>query len=88
MRLTAKKRMRATLTAIREKLYQRRHEPVVWAKKKNSSRSKVWSVADSLVKSTRSQARRCFNNVTYEQLHRCVELRRCLWSNSNGAQTC
>lgn len=28
VRLTAKKRMRATLTAIREKLYQRRHEPV------------------------------------------------------------
>lgn len=28
MRLTAKKRMRATLTAIRDKLYQRRHEPV------------------------------------------------------------
>ena len=28
MRLTAKKRMRATLTAIRGKLYQRRHEPV------------------------------------------------------------
>ena len=26
--LTAKKRMRATLTGIREKLYQRRHEPV------------------------------------------------------------
>ena len=28
VRLTAKKRMRATLTAIRDKLYQRRHEPV------------------------------------------------------------
>ena len=28
VRVTAKKRMRATLTAIREKLYQRRHEPV------------------------------------------------------------
>ena len=28
MRLTAKKRMRATLTAIRETLYRRRHEPV------------------------------------------------------------
>jgi RNA-directed DNA polymerase len=28
VRLTAKKRMRATLTAIRAKLYQRRHEPV------------------------------------------------------------
>jgi group II intron reverse transcriptase/maturase len=28
VRLTAKKRMRATLTAIRVKLYQRRHEPV------------------------------------------------------------
>ena len=28
VRLTAKKRMRATLTAIRTKLYQRRHEPV------------------------------------------------------------
>jgi RNA-directed DNA polymerase len=28
VRLTAKKRMRATLTSIREKLYQRRHEPV------------------------------------------------------------
>lgn len=28
VRLTALKRMRATLTAIREKLYQRRHEPV------------------------------------------------------------
>ena len=28
IRLTAKKRMRATLTAIRDKLYQRRHEPV------------------------------------------------------------
>ena len=28
VRLTAKKRMRASLTAIREKLYQRRHEPV------------------------------------------------------------
>jgi RNA-directed DNA polymerase len=28
VRVTAKKRLRATLTAIREKLYQRRHEPV------------------------------------------------------------
>ena len=28
VRLTAKKRMRATVTAIRDKLYQRRHEPV------------------------------------------------------------
>jgi hypothetical protein len=28
VRLTAKKRMRATMTAIRDKLYQRRHEPV------------------------------------------------------------
>jgi group II intron reverse transcriptase/maturase len=28
VRLTAKKRMRATMTSIREKLYQRRHEPV------------------------------------------------------------
>jgi RNA-directed DNA polymerase len=28
VRVTAKKRIRATLTAIREKLYQRRHEPV------------------------------------------------------------
>jgi RNA-directed DNA polymerase len=28
VRLTANKRMRATVTAIREKLYQRRHEPV------------------------------------------------------------
>ena len=28
VRLTAKKRMRATQTAIREKLFQRRHEPV------------------------------------------------------------
>ena len=28
VRLTAKKRMRATMTAIREKLFQRRHEPV------------------------------------------------------------
>jgi RNA-directed DNA polymerase len=28
VRLTAKKRMRVTLTAIRDKLYQRRHEPV------------------------------------------------------------
>lgn len=28
VRVTAKKRMRATLTAIREKLYRRRHEPV------------------------------------------------------------
>jgi len=28
VRVTAKKRMRATLTAIRDKLYQRRHEPV------------------------------------------------------------
>jgi group II intron reverse transcriptase/maturase len=28
VRLTAKKRMRATLTAIRDKLYQRRHQPV------------------------------------------------------------
>lgn len=37
IRITAKKRMRATLTAIREALYRRRHEPVpvigVWLKR-------------------------------------------------------
>lgn len=63
VRLTAKKRMRATLTSIREKLYPRRHEPVsvvgVWFQRVLNGYFQYQAVPTNLLRLTGFRAEVC-----------------------------